>query len=353
MGSSHTLLAAVLLWLHLFLILIVTARAKVPAIIVFGDSSVDAGNNNQVPTIARSNFRPYGCDFDGGKPTGRFCNGRLATDFISQAFGLRPFVPAYLDPEYNISDFAVGVTFASAGTGYDNATSDVLGVIPLWRELEYYKDYQRRLRAYLGDWKAIDTLTNALYIISIGTNDFLENYYSFPQRRTQYTVDAYQEFLIGIARNFIIDLHSLGARKISLGGLPPMGCMPLERAQNLANGNDCMETYNIVAMRFNAKLYDLVMKLNREIPGLQLVFSNPFYILLQMITSPSLYGFEVSQRACCATGTFEMGYTCSEHSLFTCTNATKYVFWDAFHPTQQTNSIVAEHVVKTALSKFL
>ncbi|XP_011085484.1 GDSL esterase/lipase At2g04570 [Sesamum indicum] len=353
MESSHTLLAAALLRLHLFLIIIVTARAKVPAIIVFGDSSVDAGNNNQVPTIARSNFRPYGRDFDGGKPTGRFCNGRLATDFISEAFGLRPLVPAYLDPAYNISDFAVGVTFASAGTGYDNATSDVLGVIPLWRELEYYKDYQRRLRAYLGDWKAIDTLTNALYIISIGTNDFLENYYSFPLRRTQYTVGAYQEFLLGIARNFIVNLHSLGARKISLGGLPPMGCMPLERAQNLANGNDCMETYNIVAMRFNAKLYDLVMKLNKEIPGLQLVFSNPFYILLQIITNPSLYGFEVSERACCATGTFEMGYTCSEISLFTCTNATKYVFWDAFHPTQQTNRMVAEHVVKTALSNFL
>ncbi|KAK4386279.1 GDSL esterase/lipase [Sesamum angolense] len=288
MESSHTLLAAVLLWLHLFLILIVTARAKVPAIIMFGDSSVDAGNNNQVPTIARSNFRPYGRDFYGGKPTGRFCNGRLATDFISEAFGLRPFVPAYLDPAYNISDFAVGVTFASAGTGYDNATSDVLGVIPLWRELEYYKDYQKRLRAYLGDGKAIDTLTNALYIISIGTNDFLENYYVVPQRRTQYTIDAYQEFLIGIARNFIVDLHSLGARKISLAGLPPMGCMPLERAENLANA--CMETYNTVAMRFNAKLSDLVLKLNKEIPGLQLVFSNPFSVLLQMITNPSLYG---------------------------------------------------------------
>lgn len=112
-----------LLWLHLSL---AAARPKVPAIIVFGDSSVDAGNNNQIPTIARSNFLPYGRDFAGGKATGRFSNGRIATDFISEAFGLRPTVPAYLDPAYNISDFAVGVTFASAGTGYDNATSDVL-----------------------------------------------------------------------------------------------------------------------------------------------------------------------------------------------------------------------------------
>lgn len=115
-------------WLLLIQCLLLVTRigAKVPAIIVFGDSSVDAGNNNQIPTIARSNFQPYGRDFAGGKPTGRFSNGRVPTDFISEAFGLKPFVPAYLDPTYNISDFATGVTFASAGTGYDTATSDVL-----------------------------------------------------------------------------------------------------------------------------------------------------------------------------------------------------------------------------------
>lgn len=116
-------------WLLLFtqfLVLFAKIGAKVPALIVFGDSSVDAGNNNQIPTIARSNFQPYGRDFKGGKATGRFSNGRIATDFISEALGLKPIIPAYLDPAYNISDFATGVTFASAGTGYDNATSNVL-----------------------------------------------------------------------------------------------------------------------------------------------------------------------------------------------------------------------------------
>ncbi|GFQ04793.1 GDSL esterase/lipase at2g04570 [Phtheirospermum japonicum] len=321
-----------------------TRSAKVPAIIVFGDSSVDAGNNNYVPTIARSNFEPYGRDFAGGRPTGRFSNGRVATDFISEALGLRPVIPAYLDPEYNIKDFAVGVTFASAGTGYDNATSDVLGVIPLWRELEYYKDYQTRLRAYLGDRKAMDTISNALHLISIGTNDFLENYYAFPPRprRLQYTIDAYQAFLIGIA-----------TRKISLGGIPPMGCMPLERAQNLANGNDCNEKYNVVAMSFNAKLCDLVMRLNKDLTGLQLVFSNPYYFLLRLITRPSSYGLMFSQKACCATGTFEMGYTCNDHNPLTCKDADKYVFWDAFHPTQQTNKLVADHIIKNVLYKLI
>lgn len=100
--------------------------AKFPAVIVFGDSSVDSGNNNQISTLLKSNFEPYGRDFIGKRPTGRFSNGRVPPDLISEGLGLRPFVPAYLDPAYKISDFAEGVCFASAGTGYDNATSDVL-----------------------------------------------------------------------------------------------------------------------------------------------------------------------------------------------------------------------------------
>ena len=115
-------------WLLLIqlLILVADSTAKVPAVIVFGDSSVDAGNNNRISTVLKSNFQPYGRDFAGGRPTGRFSNGRIPPDFISEAFGLKPAVPAYLDPSYNISDFATGVCFASAGTGYDNQTSDVL-----------------------------------------------------------------------------------------------------------------------------------------------------------------------------------------------------------------------------------
>lgn len=55
----------------------------VPAIIIFGDSAVDAGNNNYLPTIFRSDFPPYGKDFN-NTATGRFCNGKLATDITGK-----------------------------------------------------------------------------------------------------------------------------------------------------------------------------------------------------------------------------------------------------------------------------
>ncbi|XAR68137.1 Triacylglycerol lipase [Bertholletia excelsa] len=342
-------------WLLLtqFLLLVIRVHAKVSAIIVFGDSSVDAGNNNYIPTIARSNFQPYGRDFNGGLPTGRFSNGRVPTDFISEAFGLRPTVPAYLDPAYNISDFATGVTFASAGSGYDNATSDVLSVIPLWKELEHFKEYQQKLRAYLGDEKANETLKEALYMTSLGTNDFLENYYTLPGRRSEYDIDAYQVFLINIAKNFFQNLYNLGARKVSLGGLPPMGCLPLERATNFMEGNECVDSYNMLATAFNEKLGRLVGELNKELPGIKVVFSNPYPILKQIVRKPSKYGFDNAAVGCCSTGMFEMGYACNRNSPLTCMDADKYVFWDAFHPTEKTNGIIADHLVKTVLARFV
>jgi hypothetical protein len=43
---------------------------------------VDAGNNNRLPTLVRADFPPYGRDFPTTHaPTGRFCNGKLATDY--------------------------------------------------------------------------------------------------------------------------------------------------------------------------------------------------------------------------------------------------------------------------------
>ncbi|KAJ6832354.1 GDSL esterase/lipase-like [Iris pallida] len=345
-----------LVWLALVPLLhgpCAVAAGKVTALIVFGDSSVDAGNNNNISTIAKSNFEPYGRDFAGGTPTGRFSNGRLPTDFISEAFGLPPVVPAYLDSSYGIKDFASGVCFASAGSGYDNATSDVLSVISMSKQLDYFKEYQGRLKIYQGEAKANETLSEALYIMSLGTNDFLENYYQSPRRPSEFTIEEYQNFLVGIAERFIISIYRLGARKLDLTGIPPMGCLPLERAMNMFSGSVCNEGYNQVAKDFNAKLQRLADRLNRKLHGMRISFANAYDIFIKVIDDPSSYGFENVGVGCCATGMFEMGYACNRGNPLTCSDAKKYVFWDAFHPTEKMYSVVADHIMKTALAGFM
>ena len=163
-------------------------------------------------------------------------------------------------------------------------------MIPLWKELEYYKEYQKKLKAYLGEQKANEIVSESLYLMSMGTNDFLENYYIFSGRSSKYTIRQYEDFLAGIAGNFIKELYSLGARKVSLGALPPMGCLPLERTTNFFGGSDCVEEYNNVAVDFNRKLDNLVGKLNKQLPGMKVVLSNPYFILIHLIQKPTYYG---------------------------------------------------------------
>ena len=61
----------------------VTAEPQVPCYFIFGDSLVDNGNNNNIQSLARANYLPYGIDFPDG-PTGRFSNGKTTVDVIGK-----------------------------------------------------------------------------------------------------------------------------------------------------------------------------------------------------------------------------------------------------------------------------
>ncbi|XP_072970192.1 GDSL esterase/lipase At2g04570-like [Typha angustifolia] len=350
MSSRYSLWLVLLGLLSLYTI---KATAKVPTIVVFGDSSVDSGNNDYILTAAKANFRPYGCDFDNGEPTGRFSNGRLATDYLSKAFGLPSVVPAYLDPDYGIEQFASGVCFASASTGLDNATADIFIVIPIWQQLEYYKEYRERLKSYQGEAKARETLSEALYIVSIGTNDFIENYYSpRSDRSSQFTVPEYEEFLLGIAEGFLRELHALGGRKIDVTSLPPMGCLPLTRLTNSKAVGFCNEEYNALARDFNVKLRRLVRRLNGELPGAKIVYGNVYDFFADVVQNPLSYEFRNSLTGCCGTGLFETSFLCNAKS-FTCPDADEFVFWDSIHPTDRMNHLIADQIMNSTLYIFL
>ena len=52
---------------------------------VFGDSLLDVGSNSYIPiSLVKATFPPYGIDYPGGKPTGRFGNGKIYTDFFGK-----------------------------------------------------------------------------------------------------------------------------------------------------------------------------------------------------------------------------------------------------------------------------
>lgn len=56
-------------------------------------------------------------------------------------------------------------------------------------------------------------------------------------------------------------------------------------------------------------------------------------------------GFFEARRACCGTGTLETSLLCNARSLGTCSNATQYVFWDGFHPSEAANQVLAGNLL--------
>jgi phospholipase/lecithinase/hemolysin len=100
------------------------AKASVPCMYVFGDSLVDNGNNNNMLSLARANYRPYGVDFHEGPP-GRFTNGRTMVDFLSEMLGIRPpLLPPYATAAP--ADLPRGVNFASGASGIRPETGNNL-----------------------------------------------------------------------------------------------------------------------------------------------------------------------------------------------------------------------------------
>jgi hypothetical protein len=57
-------------------VVVVVDAGSSAANFIFGDSLVDAGNNDYLNSLAKANYQPYGIDTSDHKPTGRFCNGR-------------------------------------------------------------------------------------------------------------------------------------------------------------------------------------------------------------------------------------------------------------------------------------
>ncbi|WJX30833.1 hypothetical protein P8452_19328 [Trifolium repens] len=123
--------------LQVFLANSYCTKSLVPALYVFGDSTVDAGNNNNLNTDAKVNRFPYGIDFN-NVSTGRFSNGKTFADILAIKLGL-PMPPPYLGvsttERYQI---ASGINYASGSCGIliplKNLDSLILGTHVLGKE---------------------------------------------------------------------------------------------------------------------------------------------------------------------------------------------------------------------------
>nr|CAB3470178.1 unnamed protein product [Digitaria exilis] len=196
----------------------------ISAVFMFGDSIVDPGNNNHRLTEAKANFPPYGQDFPGGVATGRFSNGLVPGDLLASKLGVKELLPPYLSDNLQQNDLLTGVAFASGGSGYDPLTSTLSTARSSAEQLELFHDYKEKLATLVGEEEMTRVISHAVFFTIMGANDIVNNYFAVPLRRHEYDLDSYMDFLVSSAINFTTTLNDMGAKKIGIAGVPPLGC---------------------------------------------------------------------------------------------------------------------------------
>ncbi|CAN8235515.1 unnamed protein product [Cochlearia groenlandica] len=310
----------------------------VPAMFVFGDSLIDNGNNNNIPSFAKANYYPYGIDFNGG-PTGRFCNGLTMVDGIAQLLGL-PLIPAY--SEATGDQVVRGVNYASAAAGIlPDTGGNFMGRIPLDQQIHNFETTLDQVATKSGGRIAIvDSVARSLFFIGMGSNDYLNNYLmpNFPTRN-QFNGQQFGDLLVQHYTNQLNRLYNLGARKFVVAGLGRMGCIP----SILSQGTDgkCSDEVNQLVLPFNTNVKSMLSNLNQNLPNATFTYLDIARMFEDIVANPSIYGFTTLDKGCCGIGRNRGQITCLPFET-PCPNRDQYLFWDAFHPTEKVNLIMAK-----------
>ncbi|GMH05188.1 hypothetical protein Nepgr_007028 [Nepenthes gracilis] len=320
----------------------VSGAPQVPCYFIFGDSLADNGNNNHIVSLARADYKPYGIDFPEG-PTGRFSNGKTNVDVIAELLGFDDYIPPYATASGG--DILRGVNYASAAAGIREETGHHLGGRISFRgQVNNYKNTVSQVIDILGDeHSASNYLRKCIYSIALGSNDYLNNYFMPLLYSTdrQYTPHEFAAALIHDYSQQIKTLYDYGARKFVLTGVGPIGCSPSELAQHSADGNTCDEMINSANQMFNMKLKSLVDEFHGQMVDARFIYIDAYGIFRDIIQNASSYGFTVTNRGCCGSGKNNGQITCLPLQM-PCMNRNKYAFWDAYHPTEAANIIIAK-----------
>ncbi|CAK7341241.1 unnamed protein product [Dovyalis caffra] len=314
--------------------------AEARAFFVFGDSLVDNGNNNYLATTARADNPPYGIDYPTRRPTGRFSNGLNIPDYISRQLGSEPTLP-YLSPELTGQRLLVGANFASAGIGILNDTGiQFINIIRMYRQLDYFEQYQSRVTALIGAQRARQLVNGALILITVGGNDFVNNYYLVPfsARSRQFSLPDYVRYVISEYKKLLTRLYDLGARRVLVTGTGPMGCVPAELALRSSNGQ-CSAELQRAASLYNPQLTEMLGQLNNQYGADIFIAANTRQMANDFVSNPGAYGFVTSKIACCGQGPYNGIGLCTPASNL-CPNRDLYAFWDPFHPSQKANGLI-------------
>ncbi|EOA24253.1 hypothetical protein CARUB_v10017495mg [Capsella rubella] len=308
-----------------------------PALYVIGDSLVDSGNNNNLETRVKSNFPPYGSDFEGGKATGRFSNGKTIADYIAIYYGL-PLVPAYMGlSEEQKNNITTGFNYASASCGIFPDTGKRMGkCLSLSVQVDLFTEtVEKNLKKMFTNPSDLSKhLAESLFMTAIGVNDYAF-FFNKTTNPNEFATNLLHDYLIQIER-----LHSLGARKFFINNVKPLGCYPNVIVRSEPRGS-CNEPLNRAVGLFNTKLRESLSGMKKKLKDTSFLYSDYFNFILKLRepSSNQVGSSLLNATSPCCPEVYDGGLTttCMPGSV-ACKVPDSHIFFDPFHPTQQANS---------------
>ncbi|XP_031108503.1 GDSL esterase/lipase At5g03610-like [Ipomoea triloba] len=299
---------------------------------VFGDSYADTGNTPQ-----NDGFEcweePYGITFP-GKPSGRFSDGRVLTDFVAEYLGIRSPVP-YREWKLGLNLQKYGMNFAYGGTGVFNTINggpNMTAQINDFQQLIQQRVFTKR---DLTSSVAHVSPAGNDYALSVGGQKDIENVIS--------------QLVLNLKR-----IYSLGVPRISMVTVPPFGCFPENVPIQPSPNRVCNESDNSFSRLHNQLLKKAVEQLNNETGGSTFVILDIYSAFMYALNWKSSC---VNPLGECCKGT-RSGSNCGDvdedgrKEYVVCEDPKKSFFWDTIHPSQQ-GWLSVFSIVKPSLNTLL
>jgi len=325
--------------------MILMVEAGFPPVYIFGDSTMDVGTNNFFPeSRARANFAHNGIDFPNSEATGRFSDGLNTADHIMRELHYGKWSPKpYLFLTNCTSSFRMniikGANFASGGSGILPTTGfqSYVKVVSLGEQVQQFATVVLNLIEILGPNVAATKLSQAFFLISVGSNDVFD-YQVY--NSSFMSANQFMQNLMPAYYNHLQKLYNLGARKFAIISIPPIGCCPAERVSNTTPGGGCIDAGNEIAQAIYSETQLLLQNLSSQLPDMKYSLGNVYKMTKEIIENPQIIDIKEVQNACCGGGPYNGRDLCNQTASL-CPRRTDYLFWDLYHPTEKVAHSVA------------
>lgn len=266
---------------------------------VFGDSLSDVGNEH----LLHGNVLPPDYNY-------RNSNGPLWVDLLATKLGSAPLTASQLG----------GTNYAYGGAEtLNNSWAPNLG---------------EQVSTYLGTAGVANP--NAVYVVWMGSNDFLKTY----PRTGSFPTTAAMNLWANEVSGAVSTLYGAGARNFVVPNLVPLANVPAMSALS-----PYKNYFNSLVSGFNTDLFGKLHLLESNLDGLNIQKLDTYKLLSDVVANPSKYGFEnVTERATVkdpSTGEEQLRI---DPTTGLPVDPDKYLFWDDVHPTARAHALLAQAV---------